>query len=83
MARGSDRRWRQLRAAILTASDVCWICGRRGADTVDHRIPVALRPDLEYVPTNLAPAHGKKRDGCPGNYGRTPRRRGLNTSRSW
>ena len=42
---------------ILAASDICWLCGHAGADAVDHKAPVALRPDLEHDPTNLAPAH--------------------------
>lgn len=62
------RRWRQLRAAILATSDICGHCGQPGADTVDHIIPVDLRPDLAMDPTNLRPMHGRKRDGCPGNY---------------
>lgn len=80
----NTRRWRQVRAAVLAASDICWICGRPGADTVDHIVPRA-QGGTDH-PTNLRPAHGRKIPGvCRGNYGRTPPRRrpGLNTSRRW
>ena len=65
--RNSERRWRNLRVAILAQSDVCHLCGKPGADTIDHVIPVALGGD-QWDPTNLRPAHGRKRPGCPGNY---------------
>ena len=81
--RGSTRRWRQLRAAILTTTDTCWICGQPGADQIDHVIPIAQRPDLEYDLANLRPAHGMKRPGCVGNLARTPRRQKPNRSRDW
>lgn len=50
-------RWRTLRAAILNASTICWLCGHPGADEVDHVIPRDQRPDLAMDPTNLRPAH--------------------------
>lgn len=68
MARGSTRAWRNLRAAILATNNTCALCQRPGADTVDHIIPVAARPDLEYEPSNLRPMHGKKTPWCAGNY---------------
>ena len=38
--RGSTRRWRQLRAQVLTRDGgVCWLCGEGGADSVDHVLP--------------------------------------------
>lgn len=83
----SQRDWKQLRAAILATSDVCWLCGQPGADTVDH---VVARVDGGAVmdPTNLRPAHGRKipksdtHPGCPGNYGRGTGSQ-LVTSRAW
>ena len=42
---------------MLAESRVCWLCGHDGADAIDHKVPVALRPDLADAPTNLAPAH--------------------------
>jgi len=43
------------RRMVLRASDVCAYCGRDGADTADHIIPVAYggTHDLD----NLRPAH--------------------------
>ena len=62
--------WKKLRAAILQASDVCWMCGRPGADTVDHIVRLADGGDPQDL-RNLRPAHGKRQSwGCPGNYGR-------------
>ena len=71
MATRSGYRWRKARAAILAASDICWLCGHPGADTVDHVIELD-RGGPELDPANLRPAHGKKNPvtGCPGNYGR-------------
>lgn len=59
----SGRRWATLRKAVLDSSDVCGICGHAGADTVDHIIDRAIRPDLAEDPDNLQPAHGVNR--CP------------------
>jgi len=52
-----SRAWRKIRLQVLSASTVCWICGHDGADTVDHLIPLSLRPDLAHELSNLAPAH--------------------------
>lgn len=55
MRNGSTRAWREKRARILAASDICHICGKPGADSVDHVIPVARGgTDDDF---NLAPAH--------------------------
>ena len=56
MARTNTRAQRARNKRILAASDICF-CGHPGADAVDHKIPYALRPDLEDDPTNLQPAH--------------------------
>ena len=68
-ARNSGR-WKTMRRQILDASDICWICGHHGADTIDHIVPLAQGGANE--PWNLRPAHGRKRPdlGCPGNYSR-------------
>ena len=55
--RRNTRAIRARNRRILAASDICWLCGHAGADAVDHKAPVALRPDLEHDLANLAPAH--------------------------
>lgn len=38
-SRGSTRRWRQIRAAIIARdAGICQICGGAGARTVDHML---------------------------------------------
>lgn len=54
-------KFRQLRARILAASDVCIVCGHTRADTVDHIQPVS-KGGARMDPDNLAPIHGVK--GC-------------------
>ena len=39
--RVNTRRIRERNKRILTASDLCHICGEPGADAVDHVIPLA------------------------------------------
>lgn len=57
------RPWRRMRAAVLAASDLCWICGHHGADSVDHLRPLARGgPPLD--PDNLAPAHHRPCPSC-------------------
>ena len=80
-------RWKRLRASILAESDVCWLCGRPGADSVDHLVALKDGGD-PYARSNLAPAHGRKQPwGCPGNYGRSGRKDAAalppKTSRAW
>ncbi|KOG73544.1 hypothetical protein ADK77_08420 [Streptomyces antibioticus] len=54
--------WRQLRARILAASDVCIVCGHAGSDTADHIQPVS-KGGARLDPDNVAPIHGV--NGCP------------------
>lgn len=49
------RGWQCIRDRILNASDVCYICGKPGADSVDHVIPKARGGTDD--PSNLRPAH--------------------------
>lgn len=44
------------RRTVLAGNPACAICGRPGADTVDHVTPVAMGGDNELA--NLRPAHG-------------------------
>ena len=49
--------YRQMRARILAASDVCIVCGHGGSDTTDHSVPVS-KGGTRLDPDNLAPIHG-------------------------
>ncbi|WP_106212495.1 HNH endonuclease [Kineococcus rhizosphaerae] len=53
---GSTWAWRKLRARVLAKSDVCHLCGRPGADEVDHVIPIA-RGGALLDEANCRPAH--------------------------
>jgi 5-methylcytosine-specific restriction endonuclease McrA len=54
--RGGTRRAEVLRRMILTRDDhVCWLCGKRGANSVDHVIPRIYGGTDE--PRNLRAAH--------------------------
>lgn len=50
-----DRSYRNKRERILRASNICWICGKPGADSVDHVIP--LNKGGTNAISNLKPAH--------------------------
>jgi 5-methylcytosine-specific restriction protein A len=59
---GSNRRqrlpinWPALRVMVLERDGrICWICGKPGADQVDHVLPVS-RGGSDH-PNNLAPVH--------------------------
>lgn len=53
----TGRPWRRIRNQVLSASDICWLCGQAGADTVDHILPISLYPELAHDMSNLRPAH--------------------------
>lgn len=59
-------------AVFRTYGRTCWLCGGAGADTVDHVIE--LMNGGTNALANLRPAHGRKRPGCPGNFGRSNRK---------
>ena len=63
MRNGSTRRWRELRAQILAASNICGVCGQPGADAVDHKTPIA-RGGAQYDPNNLQPVHHDVEPRC-------------------
>jgi len=47
--------YRRNRALLLSLTTVCWICGKPGADTADHVVPVSQGGTSAL--TNLRPAH--------------------------
>jgi len=50
--------WRRLRLEVLAeARGICALCGKPGADSVDHIVPLIERPDLELDRSNLQAAH--------------------------
>jgi len=52
----SGRPWRRLRAQVLRRDPLCQIRGpkcKRVSTTVDHIIPLSLRPDLAHDLRNL------------------------------
>lgn len=51
---GSKRQARNRR--ILSASDVCHICGHPGSDAIDH-VKALARGGSDTDPANLKPAH--------------------------
>lgn len=53
----TSRSFKRMRTRILEESNVCWLCGQPGADTVDHIVPLSVAPDLGEVAANMAPAH--------------------------
>ena len=64
----------------------CWLCGRQIAEddySVDHVLDRKHYPHLTWVKSNWQPAHGRKHPewGCPGNYGRSGRKRPI--VRTW
>ena len=75
-------------AKVLADSDVCWLCGHEGADTVDEVIPLSYGGS-PVDPDNLRPAHGVA--GCPTCKRKCNQQRGnrmitappLATSRRW
>jgi 5-methylcytosine-specific restriction endonuclease McrA len=54
----SGRKRQERNRKILAASDVCHICGHKGADEVDHVEPLSRGGSED--PSNLRPAHGAK-----------------------
>lgn len=54
----SGRRVTEFKAAVLgTKGRVCHLCGRAGADTVDHIVPRSVAPELMWDMDNAVPAH--------------------------
>jgi len=64
----------------------CWLCGHEIEPddySVDHVVERSRAPELTWDPDNWRPAHGRRHPefGCPGNYGRSGRKRPI--TRSW
>ena len=78
---GSTRAWRRTRARILAASDVCHICGKPGADAVDH-VDSLANGGTDH-PTNLKPAHHDVPPYCNRVKTNKPHAPILRTSRDW
>jgi hypothetical protein len=82
-ARGYDRDWDRLRAAILAEEPMCRECARRGieraAQTLDHVVPIRDAPELRLDPTNLQPlcwpCHRRKTNSRDGGFGHRRRLR--------
>ena len=73
------RPFRRVRAEVLAASRICWLCGHDGSDSVDHVIPraVALATGQDRLlndAANLRPAHHQP---CPQCGVRCNRKRGT------
>jgi 5-methylcytosine-specific restriction protein A len=76
-ARGYDADWRALRADVLEAEPWCRRCRGLGVMTratdVDHVQPVAARPDLRLVRSNLMPLchphHSERTARFDGGFG--------------
>jgi 5-methylcytosine-specific restriction endonuclease McrA len=51
--------WQRLRPTVLDEEPLCRFCAGKGlavaATEVDHIVPIALRPDLRLVRSNLRP----------------------------
>lgn len=86
--RGYDGAWHRLRRAYLATHPLCAECQRAGrvraAEEVDHVIPIAERPDLRLVWSNLQslckPCHRRKT--ARGNRPMTPGERVIARLRS-
>jgi len=44
-------------AVVAHYGSTCHLCGRPGADTVDHLVPTSVDPSLRWEMSNVRPAH--------------------------
>ena len=71
--------YRKARAQLLSHSQVCWICGRDGADTADHVVPLIDGGHPTSL-LNMRPAHRS----CNSRRGANrPSSSTIETSRTW
>jgi 5-methylcytosine-specific restriction endonuclease McrA len=77
--------WQRLRRAVLRPGARCWVDGcLKAAPDLDHIEPVALRPDLALVPSNVRPScshHNRSAGGTLGNQRKAGKKNP--TTRSW
>ena len=75
----SGKNWAAIRKRVLETSDICALCGKPGADTVDHIIPRSIAPELAEDITNCRPAHrscnSSRGTGLPKHHKHMPRSR--------
>lgn len=76
-AKGLGWEWQKLRAeAFKMYGRTCWICGRPGADTIDHLDPRSTHgPWIPHI-TRVRPAHTRcnsARGNKPSSESRSPR----------
>lgn len=72
----TGRPYRRMRAQILAEDDTCWICGKPGADTIDHLLPIS-RGGSVLDKKNCLPAH----QACNSARGNGTKR--MPQSREW
>lgn len=78
-ARASQARW----LVFDLYGRTCWICGREGADEVDHVEPRWKRPELTWCIANMRPSHmrcNRRRawlNPAPGQLAQQRRRPGV------
>jgi 5-methylcytosine-specific restriction endonuclease McrA len=58
-----SRQYRKALRHVQATGPTCWLCSHPGSDSLDHRLPASLFPELRADPANWVPAHGVK--GCP------------------
>lgn len=61
----NDPEYRRNRVIVLEQSDVCWRCGKPGADTADHVTPLVAGGT--HALGNLRPAHSRCNTAKGGN----------------
>ena len=71
--------YRKARAQLLARSTTCWICGRDGADTADHVVPL-IEGGHPTSLLNMRPAHQRCNSSRGANRSTVT---DVQTSRPW